>query len=81
MSGSTLSARERELGILRVGWLSQSEYQWAEHVGRALEAVLTREEIERVAEGAAVAGWSASERAMLKAAFAHRRRYLLTNLV
>lgn len=67
MSGSTLTARDRELAVLRVGWLSQSEYQWAEHVGPALEAGLTRDEIERVTNGADAAGWGASERAILKA--------------
>lgn len=67
MKNSTLSARERELAILRVGWLSQSAYQWAEHVGPALEAGLTRDEIERVPEGAEAAGWSTTERAILLA--------------
>lgn len=66
-SGSTLSARDRELSILRVGWLSQSAYQWAEHVGPALEAGLTRDEIDRVPSGSDAAGWSASDRAILKA--------------
>jgi 4-carboxymuconolactone decarboxylase len=67
MSGSTLSARDRELAILRVGWLSQSEYQWAEHVGPALEAGLSRDEIERVPLGADASGWNATERAILEA--------------
>ena len=67
MSGSTLSACDRELAVLRVGWLSQSEYQWAEHVGPALKAGLTQDEIERVMSGAEAAGWSASERAILAA--------------
>jgi 4-carboxymuconolactone decarboxylase len=28
----TLPARERELLILRIGWLNQAEYEWAQHV-------------------------------------------------
>ena len=33
MLGKTGRARHRELLILRVGWNSQSEYEWSEHVG------------------------------------------------
>src|SRR6058998_4418370 len=29
---STLPARERELLILRTGWLCRSEYEWGQHV-------------------------------------------------
>ena len=29
---STLSAREREIAILRVGWLCRCEYEWGQHV-------------------------------------------------
>src|SRR5437762_5082506 len=32
LSGSTLSAREREIAILRIGWLNQAEYEWEQHV-------------------------------------------------
>ena len=28
----TLPPRERELLILRIGWLNQAEYEWAQHV-------------------------------------------------
>src|SRR4029453_9053603 len=64
---STLSARERELAILRVGWLCRSEYEWGQHaeIGRAIG--LGDEEISRVADGPAASGWTAHEAALLRA--------------
>ena len=38
---STLPARERELLILRIGWLCRAEYEWAQHVGIGKRAGLT----------------------------------------
>jgi 4-carboxymuconolactone decarboxylase len=67
LNGSTLPAREREIVMLRMGWLCQSEYEWAQHarIARA-EAALTRQEIHRIAEGPAAAGWSEFERTLLR---------------
>ena len=48
---STIPAREREIAILRTGWLCQSEYEWAQHEIIGAEAGLTPEEIERIKEG------------------------------
>ena len=31
LSRSTLPARDREILILRIGWLCRSEYEWAQH--------------------------------------------------
>lgn len=65
---STLSARDREILILRVGWLCRAEYEWSQHVGIGRGAGLTDEEIERIAAGADAPGWSDRERALLRAA-------------
>ena len=64
---SSLPPRDRELVILRAGWVSQSAYEWAQHNRIGLEAGLSQEEIERVKEGASAAGWSDSEHALLAA--------------
>ena len=64
---SSLPPRERELVILRAGWLSGSAYEWAQHNRIALEAGLTQEEIDRVKEGGTAAGWSDAEACLLKA--------------
>src|SRR5882724_10981870 len=63
----TLPVRDRELLILRIGWLNQAEYEWAQHVEIAKRAGITEAEIERVQEGPK-AGWSAHEAALLQAA-------------
>jgi 4-carboxymuconolactone decarboxylase len=59
--------RERELLILRIGWLNQAEYEWAQHVEIAKRGGLTEAEIERIKQGPK-AGWSEHEAALLQAA-------------
>ena len=56
---------ERELAILRVGWLCRAPYEWGEHVGIAKRYGLSPEQIERVTRGSSAAGWSDHERAIL----------------
>jgi alkylhydroperoxidase family enzyme len=65
---STLPARERELLILRTGWLCQSEYEWGQHVIIGKGTGLTDEEIERVKVGPDAREWSPFDAALLRAA-------------
>ena len=67
LAKSTLAPRERELAILRTGWLCRSGYEWGQHVGIARAAGLGDEEIARIAEGPGAPGWSERERALLRA--------------
>ena len=62
----TLPPRERELLILRIGWLNQSAYEWAQHVEIAKRAGVTPEDIEQVKQGP-VARWSTADRLLLQA--------------
>jgi len=62
----TLSVRERELLILRIGWLNQAEYEWAQHVEIAKRAGITDAEIERIKQGPR-GGWGAHDSALLQA--------------
>jgi alkylhydroperoxidase family enzyme len=62
----TLPPRDRELLILRIGWLNQAEYEWAQHVEIAKRSGITGAEIERVKQGPG-AGWIAREAALLQA--------------
>jgi alkylhydroperoxidase family enzyme len=62
---STLPAREREIAILRIGWLCRAGYEWGQHVAIGKAAGLSDEEIARIPEGAAAPGWSAADRALL----------------
>ncbi len=62
-----LPPRDRELAILRVGWLCQAPFEWGEHVPIAKSVGLTAEEIERVTRGSGAPGWSDHDRAILRA--------------
>ena len=63
----TLPTRDRELLILRIGWLNQAEYEWAQHVEIAKRSGITEAEIEKIKAGPA-GGWSADEAALLQLA-------------
>ena len=65
--GATLSARAREILILRIGWLCGSEYEWAQHVGAARRIGMSNDEIRRVAVGAEAIGWDPFEAALIRA--------------
>jgi 4-carboxymuconolactone decarboxylase len=65
---SPLSARDRELLILRTCWLCKNEYTWANHIAGAKRAGLTDDEIRRVTQGAKAKGWSSADALVLQAA-------------
>jgi len=64
---STLPAREREIVILRIGWLCGSGYEWGQHVVIGKAVGLTDDDVARIAEGPDAPGWSGLERALLRA--------------
>ena len=64
---NSLPAREREIVILRIGFLCQSGYEFAQHERIGLGAGLTTDEIRRIKVGAADPGWSEPEQALLAA--------------
>ena len=61
-----LPAREREIVILRVGYLCKSGYEFTQHTRIGLECGLTADEIEAIKRGAD-AGWSAPDAALIRA--------------
>ena len=61
-----LPAREREIVILRTGYLCKSGYEWTQHVRIGLREGLTDDEIARLKAGAD-AGWSAADAALIRA--------------
>jgi alkylhydroperoxidase family enzyme len=67
LSESTLPARDREIAILRVGWLCKSGYEWGQHVLIGKNAGLGDEDIDRITRGPEAEGWSAAESAVLRA--------------
>lgn len=62
-----ISGRERELAVLRVGWLCRAPYEWGQHVGIGQRNGLTPEEIERVKSGSSAPEWNDHDRAILSA--------------
>ena len=65
---STLSARDREILILRIGWLCQAEYEFAQHVVIGRRAGLADADIQRIVDGPDSAGWDPFEAALVRAA-------------
>ena len=63
-----LSARDRELLILRTADRCGAAYEWAHHLVFAADAGLTSEEVDRVRAGADADGWTELELALLRSA-------------
>ncbi|HSV04161.1 MAG TPA: carboxymuconolactone decarboxylase family protein [Phenylobacterium sp.] len=61
-----LPAREREIVILRTGYLCKSGYEWTQHVRIGLREGLTADEVARLKSGAE-AGWSPADAALIRA--------------
>jgi alkylhydroperoxidase family enzyme len=61
-----MAPRERELAVLRIGWLAGAPYEWGEHVKISQRYGVTREEIARVQQGSSAPGWSEHEAAILR---------------
>ena len=76
---STLPPRERELIILRIGWLCEAEYEWAQHVLIGKEAGLTAEEIDRIKAGPNARGWSEADKLLLQATDELRKDAFITD--
>ncbi len=62
-----LGARERELAVLRVGWLCRAPYEWCQHVDIAKRYGVTAEEVERATRGSSAPGWTEHEAAIVGA--------------
>ena len=64
---TTITARQRELLVLRVATLRGSTYEWAQHAESAADAGITRSEVEQVRVDPAAASWSPVDAALLRA--------------
>lgn len=65
-AGGKLSARDRELVVLRTAYVCVCRYEWAQHVGIARSAGVTEDELARVAAGPSAPEWSARDRLLLR---------------
>jgi 4-carboxymuconolactone decarboxylase len=64
---STLPPREREIVILRMGWLCRAEYEWGHHVSIGKQTGLSDVDIRRIVEGPNAAGLDPFEATLLRA--------------
>ena len=62
-----LPPREREIVILRIGFLCKSGYEWTQHVAIGKREGLSDDEIARIKKGAG-AGWAAKDAVLIKLA-------------
>ncbi len=67
LAKSTLPAREREIAILRMGWLCRAEYEWGHHLAIGQQAGLSADDIRRIAEGPEAPGLDSFEAVLLRA--------------
>jgi len=67
LNKSSLPARERELVILRIGWLCKSSYEFSAHVPIGRRAGLSDEDIERIKLGPQAAGLDPFDSLLLRA--------------
>lgn len=79
LSRGKLSARQRELAVLRTAWLCGAPYEWGGHVAIAKRAGLTDEEVERVTSGASAQGWPLQDRAIIRAAEELHERAMISD--
>ena len=76
---NALPAREREIVILRTGFLCKSGYEWTQHVRIGLGVGLTEVECERIKAGADASGWSAADAALIRASDELHRDQFISN--
>jgi len=67
LAKSTLPARDREILILRAGWLCEADYEWRHHKVIAGDVGVTPEEIIRIEQGPDALGWDAFDRTLVRA--------------
>lgn len=67
LMNNSLAIRQLELVILRVSWNVKSAYEWHNHVGYALNAGITIEEIAAIREKIEDGNWSEQDAAVLQA--------------
>lgn len=75
-----LPAREREIVILRIGYLCKSGYEFTQHTRIGLDCGLSEVEIERIKRGAD-AGWGEADAALIRACDDLNRNHFISDAV
>jgi 4-carboxymuconolactone decarboxylase len=76
---SSLDARERELVILRIGYLCRAGYEWAQHSRLGKQAGISDAELESIKAGPEADGWNELDRLLLRTADELHRNYFVSD--
>ena len=69
LNNTEVELRHREMAMLRMGWLCQAEYEWAQHARIAHDNVgMSPDEIRAIAIGVDAGNWSELDQAVLNMA-------------
>ncbi|MFX0081400.1 MAG: carboxymuconolactone decarboxylase family protein [Candidatus Hodarchaeota archaeon] len=74
---SSIPPREREVCIIRTGWLCQVDYECIHHIFRGLITGITAEEIIKILEGPEAPGWNLHDALILRATDELHENYFL----
>jgi alkylhydroperoxidase family enzyme len=77
---SSLDPRQRELVILRIGYLCRAGYEWAQHSRLSKRVGVTDAELARLKIGPEAPDWSAVERVLLVATDELHRDHFVTDV-
>ena len=66
LAQNSMPPREREIAMLRIGWLCNSEYEFGQHTVIGRDCGLTDDEILRITKGAD-AGWEGFDKVLIAA--------------
>jgi alkylhydroperoxidase family enzyme len=79
LRNNSLPPREREIVILRIGYLCRSGYEWTQHVAISLRGGMSDAEIAAIKQGAGASIWSPADAALLNACDdLHARQFVST---
>lgn len=67
MGTNSLSPRLREIAIIRIGYLCESDYELSQHAWIGEMSGLTKEEVQRVTDGSSAEGWTDLEALIINA--------------
>jgi alkylhydroperoxidase family enzyme len=76
---SSLDPRQRELVILRIGYLCRAGYEWAQHSRLGKQVGVTDAELARLKIGPEAPDWSTVDRVLLAATDELHRDYFVTD--
>jgi 4-carboxymuconolactone decarboxylase len=67
LRNNSLDPRQREIVILRIGYLCRSGYEWTQHVRISLRGGMRQDEIDAIKLGADAPLWSPADAALIRA--------------